>query len=141
MSVIFSRACEYALRGLIEMARHPEKKSWTAPEVAERSGLPAPFLAKTFQSLVKGDILQSSKGRRGGFCFKRPPDQIFLLEIVTLIDGTTLTHDCALGLPDCNDDNPCPFHIYWKKVRIPLINALSQESIAHLVKKDRSVSD
>ncbi len=56
MPVIFSRACEYALRGLVEMARHPEKKSWIIPEVAERSNTPAPFLAKTFQSLVKGGI-------------------------------------------------------------------------------------
>jgi Rrf2 family protein len=132
MSVIFSRACEYAVRGLVEMARHPEKTSWTIPEVAEQSSTPAPFLAKTFQFLVKGGILNSTKGRQGGFSFARPVDEIFLIEIVQIIDGTTLTHDCALGLPNCNDDQPCPFHLHWKRVRVPLIEALSQESLAQL---------
>ncbi len=137
MSVIFSRACEYAVRGLVEMARHPEKASWTVPEVAEEAGTPAPFLAKTFQQLVKGGILLSSKGRKGGFSFARPADRIFLIDIVNIIDSTALTHDCALGMPECNDENPCPFHTHWKRVRIPLIEALSQESIAHLARQPR----
>jgi len=137
MSVIFSRACEYAVRGLVEMARNPEKGSWTVPEVAEQSNTPAPFLAKTFQQLVKGGLLHSAKGRKGGFSFARPPEQIFLIDIVNIIDSTTLTHDCALGMPECHDDNPCPFHVQWKRVRVPLIEALSQESIAHLAKQPR----
>ncbi|NIR49224.1 Rrf2 family transcriptional regulator [candidate division KSB1 bacterium] len=140
MSVIFTRACEYAVRGLVEMARHPETESWTIPEIAEASSTPAPFLAKTFQLLVKGRVLNSARGRQGGFTFARPTDQIFLIEIVEIIDGTTLTHDCALGLPECNDDNPCPFHEHWKRVRVPLIEALSQESLAHLAKQPTSFS-
>ncbi|MFQ5708021.1 MAG: RrF2 family transcriptional regulator [bacterium] len=138
MSVIFSRACEYAVRGLVEMARNPDKKSWTIPEVAKQAASPAPFLAKTFQSLVKGGILNSTKGRQGGFSFARPADQIFLIEIVNIIDSTTLTHDCALGMPECNDENPCPFHLHWRKVRVPLIEALSEESVAHLARQSRS---
>jgi len=72
MPVIFSRACEYALRGLVEMARHPEKQFWKIQELAEQAETPAPFLAKTFQSLVKAGILNSSKGRQGGFSFNIP---------------------------------------------------------------------
>ena len=135
MPVIFSRACESALRGLVEMARHPEKQFCKIQELAEQAETPAPFLAKTFQSLVKARILNSSKGRQGGFSFRRPADKIFLIDIVKTIDGTTLTHDCALGLPECHDDNPCPFHDQWKRIRIPLIEALSEESLAHVSKQ------
>lgn len=134
MSVIFSRACEYALRGLLEMAQDSEKTNWTIPEIAKQSNTPAPFLAKTFQLLVKGGIVNSSKGRQGGFSLARPADQIFLIDIVNIIDSTTLTHDCALGLPQCHDDNPCPFHLHWKKIRVPLVEALSQKSLAALVR-------
>lgn len=132
MAVLFSRACEYALRGLLEMARHKEQKNWTVPEVAKRANTPAPFLAKTFQILVKGGVLNSAKGRQGGISFARPMDEIFLIDIVNLLDGTRLTHDCALGLPDCHDDKPCPFHTHWRRIRLPLIEALSQQSLANL---------
>ena len=137
MSVIFSRACEYSLRGLVEMARQPDRPFWTIPEIAAQSATPAPFLAKTFQQLVKHGVLRSAKGRRGGFSFARPPEKIFLIDVVNVLDGQRLTHDCALGLPDCNDDTPCAFHVQWRKIRVPLIEALSQDSVAHLAKQPR----
>jgi Rrf2 family protein len=130
MPVVFSRACEYALRALFEMARHPEQQSWTVQDLAARTDTPAPFLAKTFQALVKEEILSSTKGRKGGFAFARKPGKIFLMEIVDAIDGSALTHDCALGMPTCNDDNPCPFHRYWKGIRANIMTALRHEPLS-----------
>ncbi|MBV6504510.1 MAG: putative HTH-type transcriptional regulator [Syntrophorhabdaceae bacterium] len=129
MPVLFSRACEYALRALFEMARHPEQDSWTIQELAQRTDTPAPFLAKTFQTLAKGGILVSTKGRRGGFAFARAPHRIVLLEIVDLIDGPSLSKNCALGLPTCSDDSPCPFHEHWKGIRASIMSALRTETL------------
>ena len=134
MSVIFSRACEYAMRALIEMAKDDQETSWTVPVIAKKADAPAPFLAKTFQSLVRGGILNSMKGRKGGFSFARPANEIPLMDIVEIIDGTRLTYDCALGVPDCHDDSPCPFHVYWRKIREPLVEALTEEPGGHLGK-------
>lgn len=133
MSVLFSRACEYALRALFEMARHPEQDSWTVQELAQRTDTPAPFLAKTFQSLVKGNILTSMKGRRGGFAFARAPQRVSLIEIVDLIDGPDVSKNCALGLAYCSDDAPCPFHVHWKGIRTTIANALRHETLAQTV--------
>ncbi|MDZ7267640.1 MAG: Rrf2 family transcriptional regulator [candidate division KSB1 bacterium] len=130
MPVLFSRACEYALRALFEMARQEEQESWTVQDLAQRTHTPAPFLAKTFQSLVKGDILTSTKGRSGGFAFARPPAQIRLMDVVDLIDGPALVENCALGLPACGDCNPCPFHDHWKEIRSAIVNTLRSETLA-----------
>lgn len=135
MAVVFSRACEYALRALFEMARHPEHDNWTVQELAQRVEIPAPFLAKTFQTLVKGRILISSKGRTGGFIFARKPATISLLQVVEIIDGTSLSKDCALGLPACSETNPCPFHSHWKGVREAIIDALRSESLVQVAEK------
>lgn len=140
MAVVFSRACEYALRALFEMARHPEQDNWTVQELARRVDIPAPFLAKTFQTLVKGKILISSKGRSGGFNFARKPVTISLLQVVEIIDGTSLAQDCALGLPSCSETNPCPFHPHWKGMRETIIAALRSESLVQVAgKKDTPV--
>jgi Rrf2 family protein len=133
MPVLFSRACEYALRALFEMARHPEQKYWTVQELANRADTPAPFLAKTFQSLVKGDILTSTKGRHGGFAFAKAPQKISLMEIVELIDGPSLAQNCALGLPTCSNDEPCPFHEQWKDIRNAISNSLHNQTIGQNV--------
>lgn len=130
MPVLFSRACEYALRALFEMARHQDQNSWTVQELAQRTHTPAPFLAKTFQSLVKGEILTSTKGRSGGFAFARQPDQILLMDVVALLDGPALVENCALGLPTCGDRNPCPFHNNWKEIRASIMKILRSENLA-----------
>jgi Rrf2 family protein len=130
MPVLFSRACEYALRALFEMARHPKQEFWTIQELADRTDTPAPFLAKTFQSLVKGEILISNKGRHGGFAFARAPQKISLIKIVEMIDGPALAYNCALGLPTCSNDEPCPFHAHWKAIRDSITNALQHQTLA-----------
>lgn len=129
MPVVFSRACEYALRALFEMARHPEQESWTVQELAARTDTPAPFLAKTFQALVKGEVLNSTKGRKGGFAFARKPGKVFLMDIVEVIDGSALASDCVLGMPTCGDSNPCPFHQHWKDIRAKILSALRDETL------------
>ena len=129
MPVIFSRACEYALRGLAEMARHPEQEYWTIQELSTRTDTPAPFLAKTFQILVKNGILNSTKGRHGGFSLARPVDEIVLIDIVRIVDGTSLEEDCVLGFKECGDADPCPFHDQWRTIRQSIVRALSTESL------------
>lgn len=130
MPVLFSRACEYALRALCEMAHHPEQEFWTVQELAKQTDAPAPFLAKIFQQLVKGKVLVSSKGRRGGFALARSPKTISLLEIVEHVDGMALANNCTLGLQACNNQEPCPFHGRWVGIREAILHALRHQTIA-----------
>ena len=132
MSVIFSRACEYAIRGLVEMAGDSEKRNWRVHELAELTDTPSPFLAKTFQALIKAEILISQKGRKGGFRFARRPEDISVLDVVEAIDGTELAHTCALGFPKCSSENPCAIHTNWEPVRNMLIDLLATKSIRAL---------
>ena len=129
MPVIFSRACEYAIQGLVEMARHPEQRYWRIQDLAETTNTPAPFLAKTFQTLVRNQILNSSKGRGGGFSFALPTDSISLIDIVTAIDGQNLAQSCALGFPKCGSDNPCPLHDQWGPLRDEIIDVLTKKTL------------
>lgn len=132
MSVIFSKACEAALRALIEMARQPNQRFWSVLKLAEEVDVLAQYLAKIFQSLAREGILISSRGRWGGFAFAKSPDQIKLINIVETADGLDVTAKCALGLPECSNESPCPFHTQWGQIRELLVEALNSQTIAHL---------
>jgi Rrf2 family protein len=132
MSVLFSRACEYGMRALVEMARDQEQPIHLAQELAERLDIPAPFLAKTLQLLVKKDILHSTKGRSGGFSFARPASKIRLLEVVEAIDGLGLAEDCVLGMPLCGDSKPCSVHYGWAPIRKAIVQMLKTKTIKSL---------
>jgi DNA-binding IscR family transcriptional regulator len=57
------------------------------------------------------------------------------MEVVTIIDGTALAEECALGFSQCNGKNPCPFHNDWGPIREIIIGALSTQTLAKLAKK------
>lgn len=137
MSVLLSRACEYAIQALLEMARHPKRSFWSVAELARRTGVPAAFLGKTLQKLAQHGLLRSAIGRKGGFAFARDPDEITILQIVEIVDGPELSEACALGFPECGGDHPCPFHDDWSRIRAELLEALSQRSLKALVERGR----
>lgn len=126
MPVLFSRACEYAIHGLVEMARYPEEEFWRIQDLAQKINVPSSVLAKTFQTLVKEQILYSAKGPGGGFSFALPTKKISLMKIVNIIDGSNLFQNCILGHLECNGNHLCPIHELWESARDIILNNLNQ---------------
>ena len=65
-------------------------------------------MAKVFQKLVHAGLLQSAKGRGGGFCLARPAHEIRLIQIVEAMEGPQAYDRCVVGLERCTDHMPCP---------------------------------
>jgi Rrf2 family transcriptional regulator, cysteine metabolism repressor len=56
-------------------------------EVAEARGIPLPFLEQLFAGLRRAGVLQSQRGVKGGYSFRRAPSEITILEVVETVDG------------------------------------------------------
>jgi Rrf2 family transcriptional regulator, iron-sulfur cluster assembly transcription factor len=115
--ILYSAACEYALRALSRLAGKPEGEVMTVRALAEAEGLPTPFLATILGSLVEGGVLRSVRGRFGGYTLAVPAEAITLFEIRRVLDGVSDLGACAVGLAACTDDAPCPLHDTWTPVR------------------------
>ena len=76
-----TRAGEYAIIGLLYLARQPAGRTVMVDEISDAEKVPSSFLAKIFQSLAKAGLIQSQRGAGGGFTLVRPPSDINLLEI------------------------------------------------------------
>ena len=48
-------------------------------------------------------------------------------------DGDTIYKRCSLGLQDCSDDKPCPFHDQYKPIREQLKKALDSTDLSQLI--------
>lgn len=129
MPTLFSRACEYTIHGLVEMARYPEEKFWRIQDLAQEINAPPSVLAKLFQTLVKKQILKSKKGPGGGFSFAIPTKKISLIKIVNIIDGSSLFQNCILKHTKCNSNYPCPLHEQWEKARDIILDNLSRKTL------------
>ena len=134
--MIFSTTTEYAIRGMAELAVRAgdghEVRSVMLDDLVVGTTLPRDFLAKVFQRLVKAGLLNSAKGRGGGFTLARNAGAIKLIDIVTAIDGPELLDRCAVGLERCNDAQPCPQHESYKPVRQRIRQYLTDTTLAEL---------
>ena len=85
--MIYSSACEYAVRAMSYLVEQGPGARVLARDVASNENIPGPFLGKVFQTLVKGGLLNSTKGPGGGFSLARGPETISLYDIREVVDG------------------------------------------------------
>lgn len=86
---------------MVLIARSPENLN--VLKIAEATGSSRHHVAKILQRLVKGNFLSSNRGPSGGFCLKKTPDEISLLQIYEAIDGPIIITECPM------ENTICPF--------------------------------
>ncbi len=135
--MLFSRSTEYAIRAMTFLATQEPGKLTGAREISEAEGIPMPFLWKILQLLTRRKLVRSFKGIRGGYELARPAKRVSLNEVVFATDGTDFRESCVLGLPECDNANPCPLHDRWKELRTGMTEMLDHTSLADLAKITR----
>jgi Rrf2 family protein len=110
---MISESVKDCIRALIYLALNQDKEYISVKEIAINLNLPFFFLAKNIQKLVKNGILDSYRGPKGGITFKKPLNEIKVIDVITTIDGDSLFKRCILGFEECSDENPCAIHKKW----------------------------
>lgn len=140
---MFSQTTDYAIRAAIDIATRPEGQPVLASELAARLGIPQHYLSKILQQLVRSGVLESTRGRRGGFVLRRPAQKIKLREVVAPFENLRKCEECILGQPICSSAGACPLHDFWKLVREHYLNELDTRTLgdlaAHQVKRLRTM--
>lgn len=137
---MFSKACEYAIKATIYISRKSQqKKRVNVKEVASSVNAPVAFTAKILQQLCRENILQSVRGKQGGFILEENRQkEIKIFDIVKIIDGEELFTECGLGLHTCSSENPCPVHDDFSVVRNNLLAMTKKYSFYELALKTES---
>ena len=103
---------EWLLHAAASLAQLEPGASASAAQLAEHYGVPAAYLAKQLQTLVRAGVLAATTGPRGGFRLARPVTEISLLDVVEAVDGAANPYECreirqqgrgALPAADCRN--------------------------------------
>jgi Rrf2 family protein len=136
--MILSRTSQYAVQALIYVATRPKGEPVLNRDIADHLKVPPAYLAKIMQSLCKGNLLYSFRGRLGGFCLREGMEKIDLMHILTLTEGMGFTQDCVLGLKVCSDETACPMHFKWKPIKEKIVHLLKDQTLEKLAKAVQS---
>jgi FeS assembly SUF system regulator len=140
-----SKLADYSFILLAQMVSE-NKPSWAASELADRTTLPAPTVAKLMKVLAKAGIVTGQRGATGGYRLAAPAKEISVARIVEAVDGPIALTDCVVEgeTHDCAVKSMCPMHGGWGKVnsamRVALDNVFLSDLIAASPMHDAKVS-
>jgi Rrf2 family protein len=84
------------------------------------------------QSLCRGNLLYSFRGRQGGFCLREGCEKVNLMQILTMVEGPDITESCVIGLKICEDESACPMHEKWKPIKTRIVELMRKQTLAKL---------
>jgi Rrf2 family protein len=135
-----SQKTKYALRALQLLAREHGKGPILISELAVKEDIPKKFLELILLELKHQGILQSKKGKGGGYFLRQPPDKVTLGQVIRAFDGPLAPLPCVSETSfrrceECRDEMICGTRHVMKEVRDAMAKILDGTTLADLLKR------
>jgi len=127
-----SKKADYALLAMRHLAAHVDQGAVSARELAESYDLPPELLAKVLQKLVRGGLLTSVQGIRGGYGLARPAAAISVADVIQTVDGPLTVTACSETNHNCDQFTKCNIRDPLWHIKDRIVSALAATSIAGL---------
>ena len=134
---------DYASRALLSLALHANGEAPTSVrDIAERTGLPQPYLEQILLALKGAGLVRSKRGVGGGYVLARPPSEITLSQIVMAVDGPIVAGDFGRPHEDgaCEHEGQCVLLAVWEEVGEHMRSHLDSFTLADMVARATGVT-
>jgi len=135
---MLSQQSRYAFKALLHLATRDPQKPHPTAEIAAAANVPRKFLEAILVDLKIAGIVQSTRGKAGGYALARPPEQITFGEVIRVTDGPLALIHCASRkfyrrCLDCHDEQACQLRRVMIEAREQLSAVLDHRTIADAV--------
>lgn len=130
---MISKTARNALRAVLYIAEREASGPVSAIALSQELDLHHNYLSKTLYRLVRGGLLQATRGRGGGYLLALPAAELSLGRVVEAIDPEGPERRCLLGRPECSESDPCAMHGRWCEVREAIDRFFSETTVSDLL--------
>lgn len=124
----------YAVMAMADLAKHGGNRAVALPEIAERQQLSEAYLGQIFAQLRQAGLVESLRGRGGGYQLARPAGQIMVADVMFAVDEQTRMTRCAVGSSiGCVGEERCLTHGLWAALSRHIQGFLSDVSLEDVV--------
>lgn len=139
---MLTNKAKYALRALGRLAEDYGHGPMLISDIAQKEGIPKKFLELILLELKNQGILQSKKGKGGGYYLVRQPGSVSIGSVVRLIDGPLAPVPCVsetayARCEECIDEATCGVRRIMKEVRDSIAGVLDQSTLADMTEKKK----
>jgi Rrf2 family protein len=134
---MLSKKTQYAFRALTHLVDNYDKGPVLISEISKKKKIPLKFLENILLQLKKAGILESKKGKGGGYFLKAHPSKTPVAKVIRVVDGPIAMLPCVSlyfyeRCKNC-DERYCGLHDIMEKVRDATLNILEKRTLQDLV--------
>lgn len=128
----FSTKAEYGLKAMVNLAQcYPDQK--TIGDIAQQEDISQKYLERLMVSLRNGGVLESIKGKAGGYTLSKNPKSIPVGEIIEILDGDIAPMRCVGKF--CAARDRCPSSVVWDEIGKQVKKTVYKIKLSDLIKK------
>ncbi len=135
---MLSQRCRYALKAMLNLARDTSGLSRQVKAISIEEQIPRKFLEGIMSELRQCGLVESTRGKTGGYRLARPAELITFGEIMRDMDGplallTCVSHNFYKRCEDCTDEKTCELRRVMSRVRREASDILDRTTLADAV--------
>ena len=132
---MISNKTKYGLHALMNLSEKYNKGPVLIADLASEEKIPKKFLELILLDLKNNGILQSKKGKGGGYQLARDPSEVKIGQVIRILDGPLAPVSCVSQTAykpcqECKDEHHCGIRLVMKDVREAMANILDKTSLA-----------
>ena len=134
---MLSRKSKYGLKALLMLAREEGRGPVRVSELADRNAIPRKFLEAILLDLKRHGLVQSKKGKGGGYFLRRSPAEITFGTVIRALEGPLALVPCVsqtayAPCTDCVDERTCGVRVAMREVRDATSRILDHTTLADI---------
>ncbi len=138
---MLSKKTKYALKAVLYLARRYDAGPILIADLSRNEGIPKKFLELILLTLKNNGILQSRKGKGGGYYLGKPPREISMGKVIRILEGPVALVPCVsetahAPCPECLDERTCGIRLVMKDIREATAKILDGTSLADMLGRE-----
>lgn len=128
----------YALRLMLDLAQQPPTEYVSIKSVATRQGISEKYLEQIIKMLSKSGLVESTRGKSGGYRLTRTPESYTVGEILRVTEGSLAPVSCLEEEHHCENCNDCVTYEIWQNVLDAINEVVDSITLSYLVEKQKA---
>jgi Rrf2 family protein len=137
---MLSAKAKYGLKALLRLAKDYGRGPWLIADLAAEEGIPKKFLELILLELKQQGVLQSKKGKGGGYLLARRPDEISVGAVLRILDGSLAPVSCVghegyRPCDECKNPGACSIRLIMTEVHDATTGILDSTTLDQLARR------
>ncbi len=136
-----SQKCQYAVRSMLELAKHYGKGPLRISAIAEKQSIPARFLENILNELRSTGLIESRRGAQGGYILTKDPGEITVGDIIRLVDGPLDPVKCTedKNISSCPLRSQCSLIDLWSRAKAAVEEVYDSVTFKELAEQEEKI--